>query len=308
MNKIINFHDVNDPDWLDSIISLIKSKYRIVGVDDLGSYYYSGKQLKNVCHVSIDDGDNSFYNIIYPVLKKNNVPASLFVSPEICIERKNYWFQEILSFNKDYLLKVISEYLSVKTNVINKYPLFIVLKNLRINDIWDIIDQYRMEFNITNNEPQNMNIDQLKEIDKDGLVTIGAHTLKHPILANEDNIKCESEITGSIKDLEEILDHEIKYFAYPNGLPDLDFGKREITLLRQNNCRIAFSTDNKDFTSKDNPLSIPRYGISSNESEYFVRFKLLFGDYWQKLKELKPGNERKIRMKLKEELLYKNKA
>ena len=32
-----------------------------------------------------------------------------------------------------------------------------------------------------------MSIEQLKEIDRDGLVTIGAHTMNHPILANEND-------------------------------------------------------------------------------------------------------------------------
>lgn len=306
MNKIINFHDVNDPVWLDNIIGLIKAKYRIISVDDLESFYYSGKQHTNICHISVDDGDNSFYNVIYPVLKKHNVPASLFVSPEICLENKNYWFQEILNFDNVNLLKVISEFISVNTKVINKYPLFIILKNFTIDDIWKIIANYRAEFKLNESKAQNITLDQLKEIDKDGLVKIGAHTLTHPILANEDNKKCEREIRGSINQLADILGHEIKYFAYPNGLPGLDFGEREITMLRHNNCRIAFSTNNNDFTIKDNPLSIPRYGISSNESEYFVRVKLMFGNYWQKLKELKPGNERKIRIKLKEGLFKMN--
>lgn len=308
MLKIINFHDVHDMNWFEQIILLLKSKYKIVSIKDLESYYYDKKILKNSCHITFDDGDRYFYSTIYPILKKHEIPASLFVSPKICIEDGNFWFQEIEGFNQKYFKKILSEVTNIDYKTISKYSMFLVLKNLKIADIWKVINTYRNKYSLEAKEGINLNIGNLIEIDRDGLVVIGAHTLNHPILANEVDATSEKEINDSILGLAEILGHDVRYFAFPNGLPGLDFNARELDYLRNNNCRIAFSTVPRDFSLNDNPLSIPRYGISNLENAYYFRIKLLAGDYWGVLSEAKLNSDLKIRHLLKKEMklsLYK---
>jgi len=305
MNKIINFHDVRDIAWFDRIITILKNKYTMVDVNQLEGYYYDGKILKNACHITIDDGDKTFYNVIYPVLKKHSVPATIFVSPTICKTDKNFWFQEIRGYNQDKVRSIISEHFNLSIETLRLYSMEMILKNFKIDDIWFVIETYKKQFKVVSKEAQNMNLYQILEIEKYGLVTIGAHTLIHPILANESDDRSKSEISNSIVDLGSILGHDIKTFAYPNGIPKLDFGQREIDNLKNNNCKIAFSTEPKNFTLNDNPLSIPRFGLSRG-NEFFVRAKLALGAYWPKIKELKSKGEKTGRLELKSKIVIRN--
>jgi peptidoglycan/xylan/chitin deacetylase (PgdA/CDA1 family) len=303
MGKIIVFHDVRNIVWFEKVIIVLKNKYNIIDVDRLVSYYDDRKYLKNVCHITVDDGDNSFYDTIYPVLKKYSIPASIYVSPIICREGKNFWFQEISGFNEAEVKKIISKNTKIHYNVLSPYSILMILKNLKVDEIWDVIEIYKKQFNVESKEVQNMNVEQLLEIDRDGLVAIGAHTINHPILANENGDKSKKEIIDSLKGLKEILGKEIKYFAFPNGIPKIDFTEREMNILKNNHCRISFSTEPKDFTSNDNLLSIPRYGISYG-SEYFVRAKLLLGKYWDKLKYFNTKDERRTRTDIKRKMQF----
>jgi len=131
---------------------------------------------------------------------------------------------------------------------------------------------------------------QLQELHKSGLVSIGAHTLNHPILKNETDEVANKEIKSSIKGLSEILGEKVKYFAYPNGTPDLDFSEREQEWLKSLDIKLAFSTENRSFNRKDNPLSIPRNGISRGSCT-FVKLKLLSGSKWTVLKRLLNGKQ-----------------
>ena len=298
MNKIINFHDVHDALWFDNIIKILRSKYDLVSIEDIEQFYYNEKKLKNACHITIDDGEASFYNVIYPVLKKHNVPATLFVSPKICKQRENFWFQEIAGYDQANFKKVIAAYLNTDYNQISSYPVGMILKNLRIDQIWSIISQYQENFKVSTKDPQNMTIDQLIEVDRDGLVAIGAHTIDHPILANESNEDSDEEICTSVTQLQDLLQHQIKYFAYPNGIPQLDFGQREINSLKKMNCRLSFSTQHKNFSLADNPFSIPRSGFSHG-NQLFVKAKLLFGENWEKIKNLKSKGEKELRNEVK---------
>lgn len=298
MNKVINFHDVRDKNWLEEVLIFLKRKYRIIPVSELESFFYKGQDHVNSCHITVDDGDKTFYDVIYPLLKKHNLPATLFVSPKICSEQGNFWFQEILNFNEGEVKKVIAQYFQTDYRLLDKYYILHICKNLKLNQIQDIININRSQFGSVVQGSRNISINQLLEISRDGLVQIGAHTLNHPILANEEDWSSRNEIIESFNGLRDILGYEVKYFAFPNGIPGFDFGEREIDTLKKTGCRLAFSTLHKDFGQNDNPLSIPRYYVSHGNIN-FIRFKMSFGKYWNTFRSLKVKSEEQARTELR---------
>jgi peptidoglycan/xylan/chitin deacetylase (PgdA/CDA1 family) len=305
MNKILNFHNIQNRAWLDSVLTYLKSKFTIIGLNEIESYYYEGKNMNNSCHISFDDGDNSFYEVSLPVLIKHRIPASLFVSPHICLREENFWFQEIIDYDVDEMKKIISEQTLIRNEILKQYSILSILKNLKIDQIWSIIHTYQNKFNVKSKNSQNMNVEKLLEVERYGLVTIGAHTNNHPILTNEDDEKSKDEISDSIEELANLLGHEIRCFAYPNGRPKLDFGIREMEILKNKNCGIAFSTEPKNFTSEQNPLAIPRYGFDQRSMRYIL-FKFFFGEYWDKFKNLTLIDEEQERMEIKNKMSLKN--
>jgi peptidoglycan/xylan/chitin deacetylase (PgdA/CDA1 family) len=299
MNKIINFHDVHDAEWFEQVLLIIKKRFHLVPIADVDDYYHQEKNLRNSCHITVDDGDVTFYKIIYPILKKHQVPATLFVSPEANSEQKNFWFQELSDYNMPELRKITAEYMNIDESIFSGCPTVHILKNLKISEIWEIINIYRNKFGIKVKDCRNMSVEQLLEIDRDGLVVLGAHTMSHPILSNESEMDSKRQIEDSINNLRDILGHDVKYFAFPNGVPCLDFGDREFDVLKSSNCRLAFSTEPQNFSLRNNSLNIPRFGISHG-NKYFVYAKLYLGSYWNKLREFKTKGERKSRTELKE--------
>ena len=172
------------------------------------------------------------------------------------------------------------------------------MKSLKVDEIWKIIINYRNRYKVGVSEFSNIDEEQLLEIHRDGLVEIGAHTLNHPILSNESDERSEQEILNSINELELLLGSEISSFAYPNGTPNLDFGKREILILQKTNCKIAFSTEAENLVHGVNKFSIPRFGLSHG-SQFFIKTKLSLGKYWEKLKILSKHTESLNRGKIK---------
>lgn len=304
INKIINFHDVRNVIWFENTVNILSSKFDLVSIKDIEDFYYNGKSLKNSCLLTIDDGDKTFYNIIYPVLKKMNIPATLFVSPKICSELSNFWFQEIRVVDQEKMRKIISEHYQIDQKMLQPYSITVILKNMKISQIWNVIEKYNSIYNLPFRDPQNMSIEQLRQIDKEGLVSIGAHTMNHPILANETEESSKKEIVDSIRELESLLEHDIKYFAYPNGTPRLDFSVREIEILKNSNCRLAFTTEAKNFSIKDDPLSIPRFGFSKGK-QCFVKAKIFLGKNWDLLKHIKSKDEKQLRIEMSKKIHFK---
>jgi peptidoglycan/xylan/chitin deacetylase (PgdA/CDA1 family) len=300
MNKVINFHKVNSIDWFDGMICFLKSKYKFICIDTLQGFYSGQIDMKDSCHITVDDGDRTFYDIIYPVLKKHQVPASLFVSPKICEEQLNYWFQEIEGYAPNELKRIIADMLKIPYYSIKKYSIASVLKTMPVARIHETIKRYKEITNTPSKPFQNMSVKELQEVDRSGLVTIGAHTVNHPILNNEDDTNSEFEIAGSVEGLATLLNHEIKYFAYPNGIPMFDFTDREEATLKLCKIELAFSTVARNMTRGDNKLRIPRIGISDAENMFFAKTKLSMGSSWDTLKKLKTNGEYIERKKLKQ--------
>ena len=226
-NLIINFHVVNDAKWFENVILLLKSKYTLVELsffENLDNY----KNKKGFCHITFDDGDRTFYTVAYPILKKYNVPSTIFVSPKSAVNHENFWFQEVRDYDKNAMNDILSKELSLSLEKISETRFTNILKSLTMAQINEIIVHYQKETNTPPKPFQNMNLTEILEVEKSGMVTVGAHTLNHPILKNENDEICDKEISESISSLQKLLGHEVKYFAYPNGTPNEDFGNREI--------------------------------------------------------------------------------
>lgn len=282
MSKVINFHDVNDAAWFESVVVYLKSRYTMVKSKALIDYYYKGKPLKNACLITVDDGALSSYEVIYPVLKKHNVPAIFFVSPLAAerTEKYNFWFQEMDNYDEEKLKNIFDRLLPETYN--NNLDVWDNLKTLNIDTLWQIIDTYQHDYSVATKPPQNMTVDQILQIDREGLVEIGAHTMWHPLLSRESAERSEYEIKESIKGLERVLEHKIATFAYPNGRKDIDFTEREYNILKNTDIKLAFSTQARDMNKTDNRMAVPRYGLTCGSLK-FIAIKLTLGKYYKPL-------------------------
>lgn len=269
-NTIVYFHEVHDQQRLINTLELLIKNYHIVGLRELEDYYYNNKDIKNACHLTFDDGDITFYKIVLPVIKKYNIPVSLYVSPLIASEEKNFWFQEIKGYNANELEKIIRKVTNQSIENISSVEIKEHLKTLRIEVIAEIIKRYQYETHTSAKPPMNMNVNQLIEVKSTGLVDIGAHTLNHPILTNETDEIAFNEIITSIDLLNDILNCDIRYFVYPNG----NYSDREINILKNKGIKLAFTTERGKITHSNNPLSVPRNGAPFvsvyNNKAYFL--------------------------------------
>ncbi|EMS30879.1 polysaccharide deacetylase [Mariniradius saccharolyticus AK6] len=275
---------------MDSILKVLMRYYNMVSAKDLESFYFKGLELKNTCHITVDDGDITVYTHLFPLIKKYNIPISIYVSPMAVMTGKNFWFQEIEGYDLQLFLQYYDKQYNQKHAFKNKYQVYALIKSLTLKEIHQLVDGYKEAYGIPHKPRRCMTLEQLLELKASGLVDIGAHTMHHPILKNESIEKVRDEIQTSVEKLGELLGEQTKYFAYPNGVPVIDFGQREMNILNECGVKLAFSTQTKNFSIDDHPLSVPRRGITKG-GPMFVLAKLALGDKWEGLKRLLKGKQ-----------------
>lgn len=297
MSIVLTFHRVEDPKWFRSIVTGLSTKFSMVSADQLFDSYHQKALAGDSCLITVDDGDATYFSVIYPILRDLSIPSVLFVSPQYVTQERNFWFQRIPSAaSNDIKRYVIEKTCSGKLRTkAYDYPLNSILKSLPVETIERLLDSYYA--NGLHAEPQYVNIRQseLMELGKSDLVTLGAHTVSHPILANETDLSSRSQIIDSIQGLEKIIGGKVEYFAYPNGIRGLDFGTREMSFMNEAGVKLAFSTEKRKVSTSDNPHCIPRIGITVGDINYVLK-KIKYCRYWDALRSIR-GADKEIKMR-----------
>lgn len=118
----------------------------------------------------------------------------------------------------------------------------------------------------------------LLELNQDPLCTIGAHTMTHPMLREEQNSKWEIE--QSKKELEALLGKTVKYFAYPFGRYEA-VSSSVIKEVEEAGFECAFCTVNAPITEVSShslfflPRVVPVMGFVDEFKEEWLLFKAI---------------------------------
>lgn len=101
----------------------------------------------------------------------------------------------------------------------------------------------RLEAQVPGRLPRNlmMNDAQVATLPASGM-TVGAHTVSHPILNVLPREQAYEEIAGSRRALEHIIGRSVTLFAYPNGRRGEDYDATHTELVRAAGFRAAVST------------------------------------------------------------------
>lgn len=195
--------------------------------------------------VTIDDGWKENIPNIVRISKKESIPVTIFITAEPLKTMNSYWWSYVKKANQ----------MNIPIQSIEE------LKKIDNSKRVKIINDLRSKIII---EKESMTITELKEINENKTISIGSHTVSHPILTKCSDLESSYEIKCSKEELENIINKQIKYFAYPNG----NYGLREIEILKKSGYKAAFSTITDYLTKKnlDKTFQYPRFEVLENVS------------------------------------------
>jgi peptidoglycan/xylan/chitin deacetylase (PgdA/CDA1 family) len=104
--------------------------------------------------------------------------------------------------------------------------------------------------------------EQVCMLSRDPLVTIGAHTVSHPVLRTLTDEDSRREIHTCRDRLEAVTGKPVRHFAYPFG-NRVAVGSREERFVRESGYATATTTRARQLMSTDRPTALPRIMLSS---------------------------------------------
>lgn len=120
------------------------------------------------------------------------------------------------------------------------------------------VDAIAAQVGLPSHSDLMMTRQQVRELRRHGM-SVGAHTVTHPILTSLDEDTARREIADGRRDLEETLNEPVKVFAYPNGKPGRDYDASHVALVREMGFDAAVSTAWGVSSRTSDPMQLPRF-------------------------------------------------
>lgn len=265
-------------------------KYDIVPLDKLTQCVQDKKPFpQKAVVITFDDGYKDNYLNAYPLLKRYNVPATIFLTTGHIDTGNLFWWDKVgyviqntalerfqLGELGTYPLRSTDDRLRAISSVrkrLKKLPER--EKNLLIKKLVsmlgiDIPPNLGKELILTWNEVREMS---------DNGIAFGAHTVTHVILTKLPVEQAKKEIIESKRHIEERLNRAVTTFAYPNGEPT-DFNSDIKAILKESGFACAVTTFPSRFVTPGMDLyELGRIGLGGN----FDVFKLCLSGLWPDL-------------------------
>lgn len=191
------------PEYLEQLISnRLSQGYRFVDIDAFidASHRIMSRRLISI---SFDDGFADIFTHAYPILKKYDIPFTIYLTTDMPDGKADLWWLQ----------------LEQMANGDNRWF------DQAINDIYSSNKGFAAAMHaITSSTPdaalcqqQALSWEQLRTMLAEGLCTIGSHGVSHSALSLLTETQILYELHESKKRIEEMLGVDVRHFSYPHS-------------------------------------------------------------------------------------------
>jgi peptidoglycan/xylan/chitin deacetylase (PgdA/CDA1 family) len=261
------------PEKLEEIINFFQIKgFSFISLDD----FLHDSSIEKFVIMTFDDGYYDNFEFAYPVLRKNKIPHTIYISNSFIDNKGFLWWnalEELILRNNSIKISGIEDLEDVKIELRNgkeKQLGFLFLRDLimsRLNKVSDPL--YESLFSAFENELcysslyNMLDSKTLVEFSSDPLVNIGCHTVNHLNLSIVSDDQLVKEILDSKNDLEKRLSRPINHFSFPFGVPPRGSDGKVHRIIRENFSTCTSTECGYIIRNKTvNKYSLPRIFVS----------------------------------------------
>lgn len=242
------------PEFLDEVIVAVRNAgIDIVSLDEAHRRLAAGDCAPRFVALTFDDAYRDTLDFAWPVLKRHEVPFTIFVPSAFADGRGELWWAA--------LEKAIARHDSIEVELDGAERVFDCFtpqaKRETFDALYDFVRSRPTEEELRRPVREIafgygvdmaklcrelcMGWDELAVIAAHPLTTIGAHTVTHPILAKIPAETVRAEMADGVRRIEKKLGVRPAHFSYPVGGPDAA-GPREFAIAAEVGFRTAVTT------------------------------------------------------------------
>ena len=275
-------------------IRYLKKNFEVIPLSQVSSRLKSGSIDSPLAVITFDDGYQNNFDVAFPLLKKEGLPATIFLTTGLINTDDTLWvcrlhnaFNDTRANELNWEGKIFDisgrdnkvKLIALIKKKFKKMPIVKLLPELKevLNELgYDISSPIERDSLYRMLDYESINV-----MRQSGLIDFGAHTMTHEILSRLSREEQEREITGSVHSVSEITGGECRMFAYPNGARG-DYNRDTMEILDMCGIEVSVTTIEEMFNADTPLLELRRYGIGAGMKMGY--FKLLVSHFiaWSK--------------------------
>ena len=235
------------PDYLEQLIQQYLgngSKFTDIDTVIKNISHYGMPRKHKLVNISFDDGFQDVYTYAYPILKKYNIPFTIYLTTDFPDKKADLWWlklEQIVEDNDQYE-QVCEQIYTSRENMLDAFKQYVEESGCQAEDK---IDEWALSW------------DQIKEMVESGLCTIGSHTSSHPGLTRISSNEVLRELIESKHIIETRLHIKVRHFSYPHSMQN----EAIVRLVKQAGYQTATLGYGGAIRKGDNPYSLNRIYI-----------------------------------------------
>lgn len=249
-------------------VKYLREHYRLVPLSKLADCLRGPELPSRLAAITIDDGYRDFYDIAFPILRKYNATATVFIVTKFVDGVSWLWtdmsrYLTGMAAPRTYSIRIGERDLKLELNGGESRAAAATKINAELKRLPDESREEslkRLAIELKTSLPERpleeysaFNWDQAREMASAG-IEIGSHTLTHPILTHISDEKLRDEISGSRERIQSALQMEVDTFCYPNG----DYDARARGAVARAGYRVAVTTEVGLNDGSKDPLTLRR--------------------------------------------------
>jgi peptidoglycan/xylan/chitin deacetylase (PgdA/CDA1 family) len=242
------------PRFLERVVrKLRRQKLDLVSLDEMHRRIAEGDFTRRFACVTIDDGYRDTLQYAYPILKANEVPFAVYVPTSFPDRIGELWWlalEAVVARNSRLTLLIDDREQSFDCATLeDKYHVFGELyrwvRSFRTEDeLRRVVRELSLRYQVDIAafcEELCMSWEEISRLAADPLVTIGAHTVNHVMLAKTPERQARAEMAMSRSVIEASLGRRPDHLSYPVGDPT-SAGPREFRIAAELGFKTAVTT------------------------------------------------------------------
>lgn len=213
------------PEFFEAFLKEQQERLEFISIDEVPERMKNQKrECKPFGVITFDDGYEDNYTYAYPILKKLSIPFTIYVSVNLVNDHTPIWnypliLERIIKKNGELDIEGKHYYCWMQEQ---KNELFNQMKELLFTLPYEHLqDEFKRIFTKYLTEDvfsrNTLSWEQIEEMAKDPLCTIGSHTMSHCRLTIADETSLQYELIESKKILEQHIAKPVEHLSYPYG-------------------------------------------------------------------------------------------
>lgn len=276
---ILTFHRVPiEEDWMfpgeataarfEQICRWLRGWFKVLPLDTALTRLMNGDLPAGACAITFDDGYADNHDVALPILQKLGLTATFFIATgysdggcmwnDIVLDALRRTFRDEVDLSE--ILAMPEARLALRTRDDRRMAAHRIIDGIKYE-----ADERRMAcalrcaaaLGVQPGRNLMMTPQQVQAMARGGM-SLGAHTVRHPILKDLPVDRVRAELKQSRAELESLIQTRIGLFAYPNGRPDVDYDVTTVAVVRDLGFDAAVTTSQGVATRASDRYQVPR--------------------------------------------------